>query len=1045
MREQRVGTVTFVFTDIEGSTRLVQHFKDRWPEVRSEHRRIVRDAFEAHDGDEVDTQGDSFFYVFGRARDAALAAADATRALAAHEWPDGGRVRIRIGMHTGEPVVSEEGYHGIGVHRAARIMAAGHGGQVLLSEATAAVLRDEEIEGVGVRDLGVHRLKDLDRPEHVYQLVADGLEQELPRIRTAGEERAFYRRPLVIGAASGVLAAAVAIPVFALAGGSGGSAATLSGNVDDNAVGVVDAASRTLTAQTTGVDDPQGVATGAGAIWVSSGGKSLVKIDPRTHDVEQTIDVGNGPQGVAVSGRDVWVANSLDGTVSRVSADTNHEVDHYTVGNTPTGVAAGNGSIWVTNAGDGTVMQLDARSGALERTLDLHSPVRGIAYGGGSVWVTDPVGNAVTRVPVASPSATTTIDVGSGPSAIAYGAGRVWVANNLAGTVSRIDPSRNIQDGAFPVGAAPNGVAVTPSAVWVSDEIDGTLVHVDPKSGGASPTSVGGRPEGVGVAQGSVWVAVQAAGDAHRGGNLRIVTPVMDSIDPAIAYYPGTWDAIAVVNDGLVGFKRVGGIDGNSLVPDLAANLPRPTDGGRTYSFQLRPGIRFSNGKEITPSDVRATFERLFRAYTVDEQGKRLPSPRLDYYGGILGARACTAHPKACDLSRGIATNDAEHTVSFHLTAPDPEFLYKLAVPFASIVPEGTAPRDHAVPGTGPYIVDVYRPHRYIHLVRNPYFHVWSRAAQPAGLPDTIELSTTLANGRGKPANAREAFLAAAAGRIDIAGAGVPANLLATARTQYPAQLHITPGPQTNWVLLNTHKRPFSNVHARRALAYALDRGQTVAIAGGTDLAAPTCQFLPPGLPGYKPYCPFTAGPQTGKWTAPDLGRARAEVARSGTRGARVAVVTTDQTPDFGRNNLVVAAALRRLGYRVSVKHYSTDRAYFGAVFGDSRHIDASVGGWIQDYPAPSNFLGGINCPTSPYMCNPAYPRRIAAAAAAATATGSNDAWTRLDRITTLDAAAIPFTNPKTIDFVSRRVGNYQHHPEFDLLISQLWVKPSAS
>jgi class 3 adenylate cyclase len=205
VREQHGGTVTFVFTDIEGSTRLVQQFKDRWPEVRSAHRRIVREAFEAHGGDEVDTQGDSFFYVFGRARDAALAAADAQRGLAAHAWPPGGEVRIRVGMHTGEPVVSEEGYHGVGVHRAARIMSAGHGGQVLLSEATAAVLRDEEVAGVGVRDLGVHRLKDLDRPEHVYQLVADGLEPAFPKLRTAGEEKPFYRRPLVIGAAAGLM------------------------------------------------------------------------------------------------------------------------------------------------------------------------------------------------------------------------------------------------------------------------------------------------------------------------------------------------------------------------------------------------------------------------------------------------------------------------------------------------------------------------------------------------------------------------------------------------------------------------------------------------------------------------------------------------------------------------------------------------------------------------------------------------------------------------------------------------------------------------
>ncbi len=270
MPELRRGTVTFVFTDIEGSTRLARALRERWPEVRSEHRRLVRAAFGAHGGEEVDTQGDSFFYVFSRARDAALAAAEAQRALGAHEWPDDAEVRIRIGMHTAEPVVSDEGYHGIGVHRAARIMSAGHGGQVLMSEATAAVLADEEVSGLGLRDLGRHRLKDLERDEHVFQLVAEGVDQQFPRIRTAAGPRPMHRRPLVIGAAAGVLAAAISIPVFAFAGGSGGEAALAA--VDDNAVGVVDADSGALRAQTADIDAPHGVAAGADAVWVSSGG-----------------------------------------------------------------------------------------------------------------------------------------------------------------------------------------------------------------------------------------------------------------------------------------------------------------------------------------------------------------------------------------------------------------------------------------------------------------------------------------------------------------------------------------------------------------------------------------------------------------------------------------------------------------------------------------------------------------------------------------------------------------------------------------------------
>ena len=163
------GTVTFLFTDIEGSTRLLHEHGDRYAELLGEHRRLVRDAFHRHGGVEVDTQGDAFFVAFARASDAVAAAADAQAAL------DGGPIRVRMGIHTGEPVLTEEGYVGIDVHRAARIAAAGHGGQVLLSKATY-----DLVPGAALRDLGEHRLKDLSAPERLFQL-GDG---EYPRLTT---------------------------------------------------------------------------------------------------------------------------------------------------------------------------------------------------------------------------------------------------------------------------------------------------------------------------------------------------------------------------------------------------------------------------------------------------------------------------------------------------------------------------------------------------------------------------------------------------------------------------------------------------------------------------------------------------------------------------------------------------------------------------------------------------------------------------------------------------------------------------------------------
>src|SRR5438445_9176166 len=154
------GTVTFLFTDIEGSTRLLQELGDGYPAVLEDHRRALREVFATHGGREVDTQGDAFFVAFGRARDAIAAAAGIRHALA------DGPIRVRVGIHTGEPTSTGEGYVGIDVHRAARICAAGHGGQVLLSQAARELLPGD----IQLRDLGEHRLKDLAEPLRIYQL-----------------------------------------------------------------------------------------------------------------------------------------------------------------------------------------------------------------------------------------------------------------------------------------------------------------------------------------------------------------------------------------------------------------------------------------------------------------------------------------------------------------------------------------------------------------------------------------------------------------------------------------------------------------------------------------------------------------------------------------------------------------------------------------------------------------------------------------------------------------------------------------------------------
>jgi len=178
------GTVTFLFTDIEGSTKLLERLRAKYAELLAEHSEILRSAFVQWNGHEVDTQGDAFFVSFSRASDAIACAMATQRALASHDWPDGVAVRVRMALHTGEPMISDAKYVGMDVHVAARIASAGHGGQVLLSQSTQSLVRDDLPPGATLRDLGPHELKDIRLPQQIFQLDMAGLPTDFPALRT---------------------------------------------------------------------------------------------------------------------------------------------------------------------------------------------------------------------------------------------------------------------------------------------------------------------------------------------------------------------------------------------------------------------------------------------------------------------------------------------------------------------------------------------------------------------------------------------------------------------------------------------------------------------------------------------------------------------------------------------------------------------------------------------------------------------------------------------------------------------------------------------
>jgi DNA-binding SARP family transcriptional activator/ABC-type transport system substrate-binding protein len=856
---------------------------------------------------------------------------------------------------------------------------------------------------------------------------SDGAAPPVERRATGARRRRWW-------VATGV-GVAVAAAVAVVAGVTRGDKAEV--RVPPNGVGVVDGG-KIVAAGALG-KSPSDVAAGASSIWVTSGDEQTVsRVDPDTGKVRQTIQVGSGASSIAADDHGVWVANSLAGTVSRIDPRTDSVVQTIHLHGTPSAITLGRGSVWVANRDSNTVSRLDARTGVpAGRAAAVGPATTALAFGAGSLWVADEERGVVRRVDPKRQTVIDTFSVGNGPVDLAVGYGSVWVANNLDGTVSRIDPDRRVGVETISVGDGPRALAQTSDGIWVSNEFGGTLALIDPRSNTVTrKLQVGQQPLGLAAAGGRLFVGVRAAGAAHRGGTLRAVAPGPGQPSFDTLYY-GTAATTILTNDGLVGFRRVGGVDGLQLVPDLAVALPSPTDAGRTYTFRVRAGIRYSNGRRVGARDFRRGLERLFitGAYPVE------------YFGGIVGAETCRpraarspAAPRRCDLSRGIVTDERTRTVTFHLRAPDPDFLSKLALPPAFAVPPDTPARDlgwKPLPATGPYMRG--RTVRgSVTFVRNPYFREWSKAAQPAGYPDRIVVTATTSPER--------AVREVERGESDVALRGVPPGLQHEVQTQYASQVHVNAFRRVTYVFMNTRVPPFDDVRVRRAVNFAVDRAAAARASAAFAGAEPTCQILPPDFPGYERYCPYTLRPGAHHWSAPDLSRARQLVAASGTQGMLVTVWEPERHRGEARG---VTAVLRSLGYRARTKRVS-DHVYYDdpktSPLNPRNRVQAGLFAWTADLPAASNYLGVLfscRAPNFPHFCD----RRVDNQIGRALALQSSDPylagrlWARIDRAVVDEAPVAPLYTLKEVDIASRRVGNYQYNPQWGVLFGQLWLR----
>lgn len=524
----------------------------------------------------------------------------------------------------------------------------------------------------------------------------------------------------------------------------------------------------------------------------------------------------------------------------------------------------------------------------------------------------------------------------------------------------------------------------------------------------------------------------------HRGGTMRLVArSAGGTVDPHINYTLQYWQIYQSLYDGLVSFQKAAGADGFTKVPNIAEAFPEPTNDGKTYVFKIRKGIMFSNGKELGVKDVVASLQRIFKVSSPTAGG---------FYSVIVGADACIKDAKTCTLEGGVIGDEAAGTVTINLTRPDAEIFDKLALPHAVILPADSPTEDvgsNPLPGTGAYMISAYDPNKGMTLSRNPHFKVWSEQAQPDGYPDVVQYDFGLTE---------EAQVTAVQnGEADWMFDEPPADRLAEMGTKNKDQVHVTPLTAWWYVPMNTRLAPFDNIKARQAVNFAIDRKQLVNLFGGPVLAAPVCQVLPPGFPGHEDYCPYTKDPGT-KWSAPDMEKAKQLVEESGTKGQKVTIIAEDKAVSKSIG-VYLQSVLKELGYDAEVKPISAN-IQFTYIQNTNNKVQMSITQWYQDYPAASDFLnilfgcssfteGSDSSINIAGFCDKDIDAKMQAALALGVTdpAAANKEWAVIDKAVTDNAPAAALFTPKHLDFVSKRLGNFQFNSQYYFMVTQAWVQ----
>ena len=835
-----------------------------------------------------------------------------------------------------------------------------------------------------------------------------------------------------------VLASAAAVAVAAAAIFVWSDHSVPATPITGNAVAIIDPRSNRVTGQIAVGAGPRALALGNGSLWVANTlDQNVSRVDLASGNVTRVIAVGGVPKSLAMGRNVVWVIRRRpDGYPELIRIDPRFDVvapgRRLLPGGDPqpyarASVAAGPDGVWAAAEG-GLLQRLDPAGKAVTARIDTRNSLASVAVGAGGVWASDSHGNSVARIDPVRNLVTATTPVGNGPDAMAVGEGAVWVADRRDGAVVRIDPATSSVTTTIRVGRGPTGIAVGLGSVWVANSRDGTVSRIDPLRNKVVQTiRVGGSPQAIAVGDGRVWVSVQTAlfRPGIQAGVLRVASIGIDSLDPAIGYTFDSWAIQYVTCANLLNYPDRPAPAGTRLVPEVAAAMPRRSADGKSYTFTIRPGFRFSppSNAPVTAQTFKFSIERALSPKIPDGPGR-------SFAADIVGVQAYEAG-EAKHIS-GIKVRG--NTLTIRLTGVSPDIVSRLAQPLFCPVPLGTpveATGVQTVPSAGPYYVASYRPEQGAVLKRNPNYH----GPRPHAF-DEIDYEAST----GSAQNVREIE----AGTSDFAVVSdLPATQLTSLATRYgPGSPAARAGKQRYFVnpllgfvylALNTSRPLFANADLRKAVNYALDRR---AIASEPS-AQPTDQYLLPGIPGFRDTHVYPL--------APDLAQAK-RLARG--RGGRAVLYAGVESFDREMAQLI-KAELAPIGIDVQIKSFPGFAVgHLTARRGEP--FDMALVSWYVAYPDPSNILNYLfdgrsirataNSNLS-YFDDQAYNRKLAAAARL---TGSQRyaAYQALDADLLRNAApAAPLFNFAESELFSARIGCQVYQPVYQIDLAALCLK----